>query len=162
LRQEGPRNIYCFYFDQLIPPVNWPIPLLWQPIRILTVPGIPSRFQSNVNRANLHTVCVAYVPDVVVPLHPDTAWDLVRPALFQQSPPLQRLQNWVCGPRAANKCKSGARTLVPEAHVTYVFVAGGIMAYDRELIRPIHRQIFATDPSLPDHLNDEMVLNRFH
>ena len=161
MRQVRPQAIYCFYFDQLAPPINWPIPLQWQPIRVLVVPGIPSRFISNVNRANLHTVCLAYVPDVVIPMHPDTAWDLVRPAPFQQSPALQRIQNWLCGPRSLNRCKSGARTVVPEAHVTYTAVAGGIMAYDPTMISPIHRQIMALDPSLQHHLNDEMVMNRF-
>ena len=161
LREQPLTDVPCFYFDQLVPPVNWPIPLRWQSVRILVVPRIPSRFVSNMNNTNFHTVCVAYVPDVVIPLHPDSAWNLVRPAPFQQSPQLQRLQNWLCGPRTVNRCKPGARTVVPEAHVTYALAAAGIMAYDHANIKPIHQKIVAIDPSLPDNINDEMVMNHF-
>ena len=82
-------------FDQMLPPRNWhgtwpecttPNSLPWEPVRILCLPRIPSRYKSNCE----HTVVIAYVP---------TQLQLRNPTLGLSSPNLQRLKMWICGPR---------------------------------------------------------------
>ena len=82
-------------FDQMLPPRNWggqwpgsnsPNSQLWQPVRIIALPKITSRYKSNCE----HTVLIAYVP-VQLPLQ--------HPAVGMCTPNLQRIKMWICGPR---------------------------------------------------------------
>lgn len=152
--------VECWYFDQRNAPVDWPPQLPWQPIRILTVPGLPAKYKSNANNANRHTVVLAYVPSCVPPQHPDKNWDLVVPAPSQHSPPLQRLQMWCCGDRRHNHCKTGARTSFPEVHVMTAVAIGCVHAYNRQWLKSSHRRLNVLDPSLPNHMTAELVGDR--
>ena len=88
-------NLPGFVFDKMLPPTNWhqtwsgcttPNTLPWEPVRILCLPRIPSRYRANCS----HTVVVAYVP---------TQLPLRFPAPGLSSPNLQRIKMWICGPR---------------------------------------------------------------
>ena len=89
------QHLPGWVFDQMLPPRNWggtwpgsnsPNIQPWQPVRILALPKIPSRYKSNCE----HTVLIAYVP-VQLPLR--------YPAVGLCTPNLQRIQMWICGPR---------------------------------------------------------------
>ena len=82
-------------FDQQLPPRNWfatwpgssaPNTQPWEPVRILCLPRIPSRYRANCD----HVVLVAYVP-VQLPLR--------TPTVGLSSPNLQRVKMYCCGPR---------------------------------------------------------------
>ena len=84
-----------FVFDQMIPPVNWgatwagcatPNNVPWEPVRILCLPKIPSRYRANC----YHSVVIAFVP---------TQLPLTYPAPGLSSPSLQRIKMFICGPR---------------------------------------------------------------
>merc|ERR1712025_444475 len=107
----------------MLPPRNWggtwpgsnsPNIQPWQPVRILALPKIPSRYKSNCE----HTVLIAYVP-VQLPLR--------YPAVGLCTPNLQRIQMWICGPRVIGKCKAGARTATCCAHVATAIYACGLL-----------------------------------
>lgn len=94
-RSRANQHMLGYVFDQLLPPQNWygvwpgctvPNTQPWQPVRILVVPKIPSRYMSN----NDHSVVVAYVPDHLPVRHPAPGF---------HSPALQRIQMFLCGPR---------------------------------------------------------------
>ena len=110
----------------------------------------------------MHTAVIAYVPVAVPPQHPDVAWPLQFPARGQQSPQLQHIVMWCCGPRHLNRCKAGARTIIPDAHITLALLLGGCAAYDNWFLRSIHRELNTTNPSLPEHINAEIAMNRYH
>ena len=88
-------HLPAFLFDQMLPPANWfgtwtgctaPNTLPWEPVRILCLPRILSRYRANCN----HTVVIAYVPNQL---------PLRTPTIGLSSPSLQRLKMWICGPR---------------------------------------------------------------
>ena len=162
LRQQVPNHVPCFYFDQNNAPANWPIHLPWQPIRILTAPNIPSQYKSNENGANLHSTVISYVPIAPVPLAPNQTWPVLHPDPLTISEPLQRIQMWLCGPRERNQCRLGARTVVPEVHVTASIMMGCVYAYNRNLYNPRHMEVNLIDPSAQPHLNAELANDRHH
>ena len=110
----------------------------------------------------MHTTVLAYVPVAVPPQHPDLSWPLQFPARGQQSLALQHIVMCCCGPREVNRCKPGARTVVPDAHITAHLPLGGCAAYDHWFLRNIHRELNAVNPSLDEHLNAEMCMNRYN
>ena len=162
LRQQRPNHVPCFYFDQLIAPANWPNHLPWQPIRILTVPNIPSQYKSNENGANLHSTIISYVPIAPVPMAPNQTWPVLYPDPLTISEPLQRIQMWLCGPRERNQCRLGARTVVPEVHVTTSIMMGCVCAYNPNLYNPRHMEVNLIDPAAQPHLNAELANDRHH
>ena len=164
LRRGVIRHHTCWYFDQLNPPVNWPNNIPFQPIRILCT-KIPSRFLSNAGGNNMHTVCIAFVPQCVIPQPSEMSWNMINrdpndPHSFTYSPPLKRLQMWICGDRARNRCKVGARTVIPCAHELSAIALGCVFAYNPALQTPHHRDLNVIDPSKPRHLNAELATNR--
>ena len=97
-RSQPNLYMYGFTFDQQAPPANWygvwpgcSVPGVaniqpWEPVRILVLPKLPSRYKSNCD----HTVAVAYVPQHL---------PLQRPTPGFTSPALQRVKMYCCGPR---------------------------------------------------------------
>ena len=94
-RRRSNQYMMGFVFDQLLPPHNWfgiwpgctvanteP----WQPVRILVLPKLPSRYKANCE----HTVVIAFVPEDLTLRHP-------TPGFSCES--LQRIRMWICGPR---------------------------------------------------------------
>ena len=69
---------------------------------------------------------------------------------------------WLCGPRERNQCRLGARTVVPEVHVTSSIMMGCVYAYDPNLYDPRHMEINLIDPSAQPHLNAELANARHH
>ena len=97
-RTQALVNMPGWVFDQQAVPNNWfgvwpgcttqnvkP----WEPIRIMVLPKIPSRYKSNCD----HSVSVAYVPSHLPVQHP-------TPGFSTQN--LQRIKMWFCGPRYRN------------------------------------------------------------
>ena len=84
-------------------------------------------------------MALAYVP-VTVPANlrpglppraqPNPGWVMGVPAPHTHSPPVSRIFNWVCGPRASNKCNPGARTAYPCAHCLSAMYLAGQVAWD--------------------------------
>ena len=137
LRRQLSTNIEGWIFDQVQPPINWygVWPGLnqanttpWQPVRILTIPAIPSRYKSNIS----HTVVLAYVP---------TAWHLVHNAPGFKSPSLQRIQMYICGPRVPGRCKVGARTSSSCAHTAAGVYICGLLAHNPALFKSTWREL---------------------
>ena len=150
-RSQLSLNIEGWYFDQMEPPLNWngvwpganhPNQNPWQPVRILTIPHIPSRYTSNVS----HTVVLAYVPN---------AWPLLFPARGYKSNSLHRIQMFICGPRVPGKCKVGARTASPCAHVAAGVYICGVLGHNPGLFKTTWRQINYVDAAQDlSHTND--------
>ena len=118
----------AWMFDQTAPPPNWngiwahcttPNNKPWVPVRILTIPGIPSRYSSN----RTHTVILAYVP-TTQQLNPGQE----SPGF--KSPSLHSIQMYVCGPRTPGNCIVGARTSTCCAHVAAALYVAGILAHN--------------------------------
>ena len=144
-----PGFIAGWIFDQQVPPANWhgvwpgcsepphnhgnrqP----WEPVRILVIPNVPSRYQS----ASSHTVILAYVPDHLPLLHPTRG--LI-------SPEIQRLKMWLCGPRLVGRCKAGARTVFCCAHVATGVAAAGVWSHNPGLFRTSWRLINNLDSAM--------------
>ena len=110
----------------------------------------------------MHTAVLAYVPVPVPPQHPDLTWPLQFPARGQQSLALQHIVMWCCGPPHLSRCKPGALTIVPDAHSTVALLLSGCAAYDHWFLRSIHRELNALNPSLPEHINAEIAMNRYN
>ena len=151
-RSQLSQNIPGWYFDQIQAPPNWNTVWpgtttqnisVWQPVRILTVPGLPSRYTAS----QFHTVILAYVPD---------NWPLVVPAPGFKSPPNKRMQMWICGPRTPGKCKTGARTCSCCAHVATAAYICGVLAHSPALFRTRWRNINYLDAgsAFPAHTTD--------
>ena len=142
-RMQLSQNVEGWMFDQLQPPRNWyggP----WQPVRILVLPGIPSRYTSS----QTHTVVLAFVPD---------NWRLLFPAPGFKSPANQRLLMFICGPRMPGKCRVGARTSSCCAHVATAAYICGIIAHNPGLFRTTWRNINYLDAGAgraPAHTTD--------
>ena len=88
-------QLWGWVFDQMIPPRNWygiwpgsstPNTIPWEPVRIMCLPRIPSRYRASCD----HTVLVAFVP-MQLPLR--------TPTVGLSSPNLQRIKMYICGPR---------------------------------------------------------------
>ena len=144
-RRQLSQSIEGWMFDQILPPNNWngvwpgtiiPNTIPWQPVRILVVPGIPSRYTASLS----HTVVIAYVPD---------NWPLVSPAPGYKSQASQRVQMYVCGPRVPGKCKTGARTSSCCAHVAAAVYICGVLAHNPGLFRTKWRNINYVDAGRP-------------
>ena len=82
-------------FDQLMPPLRWygvwpgcvaANTKLWEPVRVLMLPRIPSRYKSNCD----HTVCIAYVPANL---------PVLRQTVGFTGQGLHRIKMFICGPR---------------------------------------------------------------
>ena len=94
-RSRDNQFMLGYVFDQQVAPHNWngtwpgctsPNNRHWQPVRIVMIPKMPSRYQAN----NDHVVVIAYVPTHLPVLHPAPGF---------KSPGLKRIQMFVCGPR---------------------------------------------------------------
>ena len=142
-RAQLSQNIDGWMFDQILPPRNWygvwpgtttPNTVPWQPVRILAIPGIPSRYTSSQS----HTVVLAYVPD---------NWPLVNPAPGFISASIQRIQMGICGPRVPGKCKTGARTCSCCAHVGTAVYICGVIGHSPALFKSKWRNINYIDAS---------------
>ena len=152
-RRQLSQSIDGWYFDQIDPPRNWngvwtgmtrPNTIPWQPVRILTIPGVPSRYTASV----AHTVVLAYVP---------TNWPLITPAPGFKSQASQRIQMFICGPRIPGKCKTGARTCSCCAHVSTAVYICGVLAHNHGLFRTKWRNINYLDAGAgraPAHTTD--------
>ena len=141
-RQQLSRNIPGWMFDQLQPPTNWIG--IWQPVRILVVPGIPSRYTAS----QAHTVVLAYVPN---------NWLLVSSAPGFKSQASQRIQMYICGPRVPGKCKTGARTCGCCAHVSTAVYICGVLSHNPGLFKTRWRNINYVDADTrraPAHTTD--------
>ena len=132
-RSQLSQTIDGWMFDQVLPPRNWHgVWPAWQPVRILVIPGIPSRYTASQS----HTVVLAYVPD---------NWPLVSPAPGFKSQSSQRIQMYICGPRMPGKCKTGARTCSCCAHVATGVYICGVLAHNPALFRTKWREINYVD-----------------
>ena len=150
-RSQLSQNIPGWMFDQVLPPRNWygiwpgttsanTIP--WQPVRILVVPGIPSRYISK----QTHAVVLAFEPD---------NWPLVSPALGFISQVNQRIQMFICGPRVPGKCKTGARTCSCCSHVATAVYVCGVLSHNPALFKTRWRDINYVDAGrTPAHTTD--------
>lgn len=94
-RRQGNIFMLGYVFDQLLPPGNWfgtwhgcqaPNRKYWEPVRIITIPKLTSRYKSNCD----HTVVLAYVPDNLPVRNPTPGFT---------SPELHRVKMYICGPR---------------------------------------------------------------
>ena len=116
VRRQAPVFLPGWLFEQIQRPPGWNAQLYgpWEPVSVLAVPGIPSRYKSGT--VHDHISVIAYVPANRV---------LVNPAVGFLSPPLQRIKMVLCGPRKNGMCKLGARLSPPCVHNhTGVFLAG--------------------------------------
>jgi hypothetical protein len=116
VRRQAPVFLPGWLFEQIQVPPGWNAQLYgpWEPVSVLTVPGIPSRYKSGT--VHDHISIIAYVPVNRV---------LVNPAVGFLSPPLQRIKMMLCGPRKDGMCKLGARLSPPCVHNhTGIFLAG--------------------------------------
>ena len=136
-RSQLSLSISGWMFDQLQMPNNWygvwpgwstPNTEPWEPVRILTIPLVPSRYTGNQS----HTVVIAYVP---------TAWLLQSPAPAMCSPPNQRIQMYICGPRTLAKCKVGARLVGTCAHVATALYLCGLLAHNPAAFKSTWREL---------------------
>jgi hypothetical protein len=152
-RSQLSQTIDGWMFDQVQPPRNWygvwpgrarPNTTPWQPVRILVVAKIPSRYTSSQS----HTAVLAFVPD---------NWPLVIPAPGFKSQANQRIQMFICGPRMPGKCKVGARTCSCCAHVATAVYICGVLAHNHGLFRTKWRNINYLDAGAgraPAHTTD--------
>ena len=94
-RRQPNLHMLGYIFDQQLPPLNWhgvwpgcqsPNTKLWEPVRFVVLPRLPSRYRSNCD----HTVVVAYVPANLPVMSPTPGFN---------SPSLHRIKMWICGPR---------------------------------------------------------------
>ena len=155
-RRQLSQNIPGWMYDQVQPPTNWygvwpgaaaPNTIPWQPVRILVLGGIPSRYTAS----QAHTVILAYVPD---------NWQMVSSAPGYQSQSNRRIQMFICGPRVPGKCKVGARTCSCCAHVATAAYICGVLAHNPALFRTTWRDINYLDAAAgraPAHTTD--ILN---
>ena len=67
-RSQANGFMLGYMFDQQLPPANWygvwpgcqtPNTKLWEPVRFLTLPRLPSRYRSQAD----HTIVIAFVPE---------------------------------------------------------------------------------------------------
>ena len=136
-RRQLSQYIEAWSFDQVRQTRNWfgiwpgasaANTLPWQPVRILVLPNLPSRYTARES----HSVILAYVPD---------NWPLVSPALGFRTQANQRIQMFLCGPRQPGKCKVGARTVNGCAHVATAVHICGVLAHDPTMFRTRWRNI---------------------
>ena len=157
LREQPLQDLPCSTFDQVQPPLGWIGP--WQPIRIMRISDIPSRFTN----AGRHCVIIAYVPDHV-PADPNQnlpalpGWHLQYPGLGYCSQELQRIIMFCCGPRACVRhiCPIGARTVVPCGHTLFCVYAAGLLSHDPGAFVTTHQRVNYIDVANPIDFNEEL------
>ena len=152
-RSQPNMYIQGFIFDQQQVPVNWygiwggtttPNVKPWEPLRIIMLPRLPSRYKSNCD----HTVLVAYVPQNL---------PLLRRTPGLTSPDLQKVKMWICGPRTLGKCKAGSRTFTCCAHVMACLYTCGFLAYNPGLWRTAWRSYNFLDAGAAAGYNRDLL-----
>ena len=106
----------------------------WEPVSILTIPNIPSRYHSGT--VNDHTAIIAYVPSNIPQVHPTRGY---------RSANLQKIKMLLCGPRKNGKCKSGARLSPPCVHNHTAVYLAGVLAYNPGAHRSTFRCLHTID-----------------
>ena len=145
------KHIYCILTTSLhTGSTPWPV----GGYRILTIPGIPSRYSA----ASTHTVVLAYIP---------TSRAVVQPSVGYKSQELQRIGMFICGPRitgpVAGRCRIGARVSTPCAHVITGIYAAGVVAHQPQLFRSTWRSHHYLDCAVnrPMSWSTDMVTGLF-
>ena len=94
-RRQSPLNMFGHVFDQQVVTANWygiwpgcqtPNTKVWEPVRLLTLPKLSSRYKSACD----HTIVIAYVPSHLPVQHPTTGF---------KTQGLHRIKMFICGPR---------------------------------------------------------------
>ena len=136
-RRQLSQHIGGWIFDQIQPPRNWngiwpgmsvANTMPWQPVRILAIPKIPSRYSNQKS----HTTVIAFVPD---------DWPLTYAAPGFKCQVTQRISMFICGQRSVGKCKSGARTAGCCAHVATAAYICGVLAHTPGVFKSTWREV---------------------
>ena len=90
VRCQPPIFLQGWVFHQSQMPPGWNAQEYgpWEPVSILTIPNIPSRYHSGT--VNDHTDIIAYVPNNIPQVHPTRGY---------RSANLQKIKMLLCGPR---------------------------------------------------------------